>query len=54
MPSERRDQQVDRQNDIKPSDGILKTDWHENITLPDNYSAHRYKFISMLTQFKNM
>lgn len=53
-PPESHDQQVDLPSPVKQPDEILKTAWREDLTLLDDFSAYRDKFINILTQFETM
>lgn len=48
--SERLEEQVAHQKAVKESNIISKTDWYEDITLHEEYSAHRNQFGNSLTQ----
>lgn len=48
------DEQVVCHNAVKQSIKILKTSWHEDLTLQEEYSTFRKKFVKMFTQLPSM
>lgn len=53
-PLECHNEQADSYSAMNGSEEILETDWCEELTLQDEYSAYRDKFISVLVQFESM
>lgn len=47
-------EQVDYYNAVKQSDESSKTDWREYLSLADDSSINRDKFITMLTQLESI
>lgn len=46
--------QADRQNAVIKSDKISRTEWRQGLSLREESSAYREKFINVLTQFESM